>query len=183
MNNLTLVLPENGENGVPVRFNFDSASSKIEIKGNIDCSTDFPLDTQCSFWSVFPASGCKDCSSEIIFDGSINGYINVSTEIPLDFTTSDGGCDHLAPLAWKESMGQVKCTEGNKTVNVEPLPCISADIGTVECGTNPFRDSNNETACFCVVPLPDRECPSSGVSLGAAWIVSLILPIAAALLA
>ena len=171
--------------------NFESASSKIEIKGSFDCA--FPMTNMsnggyCAFKSN-SASGCKDCSNEMIIDGSINGYFNVSAESPLmsplDVKMSDGGCDHLAPLSWKESMGQVKCTEGNVTVNVDPLPCISFDIGTLECGTNPYMDHSNESACFCVVPLPDRECPpedSSGVSFGAVWIISLLLPLAAAAL-
>ena len=68
-------------------------------------------------------------------------------------------------------------------MNAEPMPCISADIDTLERDTNPFRGHSNESACFCVVPLPDRGCPSSGFSLGSVWIISLLLPIAAALLA
>ena len=186
VNNLTLALPENGENGVPVEFRFESASSKIEIKGNIDC--DMSTGGQCRFQSN-RASGCKDCSNELIIDGSINGYFNVSTESPLFVNMSDGGCDHLAldtsiPFFRSPNMDQMKCSEGNVTVNVEFLPCIGADIGTLECGLTPFPADENETACYCVAPLPDRECPpeeSSGVSLGSVWIVSLLLPIAALL--
>ena len=191
VNNFTLVLPDNGGNGVPVQLNFfGSASSKVEIIGDIDCSTDDVAFRDqhgvCVFLSN-QAWGCKDCSNEMIIDGTINGYFNVSTEIPLDVKVPDGGCDHFAlysPFFLNRNMDQFKCTEGNATVNVEPLPCVSADIGTLECGTNPIRDHSNESACFCVAPLPDRECPpsSDGVSLGAAWIVSLLLPIAAALL-
>mmetsp|Transcript_12916 Transcript_12916/g.22069 ORF Transcript_12916/g.22069 Transcript_12916/m.22069 type:complete len:417 (+) Transcript_12916:176-1426(+) len=189
--NLSLALPEYGESGVPVQFDFESASSKIEIKGSFDCAfeeTNMTNGGWCALKSN-PASGCKDCSNEMIIDGYINGYFNVSATSPLDVHMSDGGCDHLAPFSYYDKgMGQFKCTEGNATVNVEPLPCISADIGTVECGTDPYMDHSNDFPCFCVAPLPDRKCPpidSSGVSLGlgAVWIVSLLLPIAAALFA
>eukprot|EP00986_Skeletonema_menzelii_P010448 scaffold5072_cov184-Skeletonema_menzelii.AAC.3 len=147
-----LALPAYGEKGVPVQFSFGSASSKIEIKGRIDCAferTNMTNGGRCAFESN-RASGCKDCSNEMVIDGSINGYFNVSAESPLDIEMSDGGCDHLAPFD-NDSMDRVKCTEGNATVNVEPLPCVSADIGTLECGTSPFWE---HSPCFCVAPLP-----------------------------
>jgi hypothetical protein len=189
VDNLSLTLPKYGENGVPVDFDFASASSKIEIKGSFDCAyRDY---STCRFRSSRRLDGCKDCSNEMIIDGSINGYFNVSSEVtlesPLDVKISDGGCDHVTPLFGRSSnMNQVTCTEGNAIVNVEPFPCVSADIGTLECGgTNPLwrPDKPDLTNCdYCVVPLPAREC-SSGPSLGADRIVYLLLPIAAMLLA
>ena len=71
-------------------------------------------------------------------------------------------------------------------MDVEPFPCISADIGTVECGADPYRTGWVEQPCFCVAPLPVSECkdqPSTGFSLGADWIVYLSLPIVGVLLA
>ncbi len=190
--NLSLTLPEYGENGVPVIFDFESANSKIEIKGSFDCA--YRTYAACTFRSSFrsPRLACKDCSNEMVIDGSINGYFNVSSDesymIPLEVKISDGGCDHLAPLFGESSnMNGVKCTEGNVIVNVEPFPCVSTDIGTLECGTNPsWRPEYAETEIipcdYCVVPLPAREC-NSGPSLGADRIVYLLLPIAAMLLA
>ena len=49
--------------------NFESVSSKIETKGNIDCTVDGDV------LYTFRAPGCKDCSERN--DGSINGYFNV----------------------------------------------------------------------------------------------------------
>mmetsp|Transcript_7914 Transcript_7914/g.13056 ORF Transcript_7914/g.13056 Transcript_7914/m.13056 type:complete len:488 (-) Transcript_7914:199-1662(-) len=190
VNNLSLALPAYGEKGVPVQFSFGSASSKIEIKGRIDCAferTNMTNGGRCAFESN-RASGCKDCSNEMVIDGSINGYFNVSAESPLDIKMSDGGCDHLAPFD-NDSMDRVKCTEGNATVNVEPLPCVSADIGTLECGTSPFWE---HSPCFCVAPLPvgkwgpgycDPNPNSNSSGLGVVWIVYLLLPIVAVLMA
>ena len=181
VDNLSLTLPKNGEDGVPVDFDFGTASSKIEIKGSFDCTRNL---TYCRFMSNRRLEGCKDCSNEMIIDGSINGYFNVSSNVPLDIKISDGGCDHVTPLFGRSSnMNGVKCTEGNAIVNVEPLPCVSTDIGTLECGTNPLwrPDKPDLTNCdYCVVPLPAREC-NSGPSLGADRIVYLLLPIAAML--
>ena len=189
---LSLTLPADyGENGVPVDFSFGTASSKIEIKGSFDCAHNLTY-LPCTFNSNSRLEGCKDCSNEMIIDGSINGYFNVSSEdtsrSPLEVKISDGGCDHVAPLHGRSSnMNQVTCTEGNAIVNVEPLPCVSADIGTLECGgTNPLwrPDKPDLTNCdYCFVPLPTRECNSSGPSLGSDRIVYLLLPIAAMLLA
>ena len=185
---LSLTLPEYGENGAPVDFDFGLASSKMEIKGNFDCAyRDY---TACRFISSNRLEGCKDCSNEMIIDGSINGYFNVSSKVtfqsPLEVKISDGGCDHVVPFFGRSSnMNQVTCTEGNAIVNVEPFPCVSTDIGTLECGTNPLwrPDKPDLTNCdYCVVPLPTREC-NSGPSLGSDRIVYLLLPIAAMLLA
>jgi hypothetical protein len=186
--NLRLTLPEHGENGVPVDFRFYSASSNIEIKGSFDCA--HSNSGFCTFDSTSPLHGCKDCSNKMVIEGSINGYFNVSSEnsyySPLEVEMSDGGCDHLAgKYGWSSMMENVKCSEGNVTVNAEPLPCVSADIGTLECGTNPswIPEFANFISCdFCVVPLPDREC-NSGRTLGADMIVYLLVPIAAMLLA
>jgi len=192
VDNLSLTLPEYGENGVPVVFDFGSASSKIEIKGSFDCA--YLNYSACTFMSSSRSrlAGCKDCSNEMIIDGSINGYFNVSSyesyDIPLEVKISDRGCDHLAPLYGESrNMNGVKCTEGNVIVNVEPFPCVSTDIGTLECGTNPswrpeFAETEIIPCDYCVVPLPAREC-NSGPSLGADRIVYLLLPIAAMLFA
>ena len=190
--NLSLALPEYGENGVPVQFDFGAASSKVEIKGNFDCAfeeTNMTNGGLCFFKSS-GTPGCKDCSNELIIDGSFNGYFNVSGSTfdsdgssPLDVEMSGDGCDRVAPFAYDDSIKPlVNCSEGNVTVDVEPFPCISADIGTVECGA----DERDEQPCICVVPLPDSECkdqPSAGLSLSADWIVYLSLPIVGVFLA
>lgn len=188
--NLSLTLPEHGENGVPVDFRFYSSSSNIEIKGSFDCA--HSNSGLCIFDSTGLLDGCKDCSNKMVIEGSINGYFNVSSEYsgyrksPLEVEMSVGGCDHLAGRYGLSSMMEnVKCSEGNVTVNAEPLPCVSADIGTLECGTDPSWNPKfaEFISCdFCVVPLPDREC-NSGLTLGADMIVYLIVPIAATLLA
>ena len=91
---------------------------------------------------------------------------------------SGDGCARLVPYD-DDFKALVNCSEGNVTVDVEPFPCISADIGTVECGANPYGLFES---CFCVVPLPDREC-NSGLTLGADMIVYLSLPIVGVFLA
>ena len=190
--NLSLALPEYGENGVPVQFSFEAASSKVEIKGDFDCAfeeTNMTNGGRCVFTS-HGASGCKDCSNELIIDGSFNGYFNVYApsddsvygSSPLNAEMSGDGCARLVPHD-DDIKALVSCSEGNVTVDVEPFPCISADIGTVECGADPF---DSEGPCFCVVPLPDSECkdqPSAGLSLSADWIVYLSLPIVGVFLA
>jgi len=192
--NLSLALPEYGENGVPVQFNFESASSKVEIKGNFDCAfedTNMTNGGRCVFKSS-GAPGCKDCSNELIVDGSFNGYFNVSADniygsSPLNAEMSGDGCARLVPYFYDDNVeAPVSCSEGNVTVDVEPFPCISADIGTVECGADPFIDYGRERPCFCVVPMPASECkdqPSTGLSLSADWIVYLSLPIVGVFLA
>ena len=188
--NLSLALPEYGENGVPVNFRFRSASSKVEIKGNFDCAfedTNMTNGGRCVFQSG-QASGCKDCSNELIVDGSFNGYFNVSGgnvygNSPLNAKMSGNGCDRLAPYN-DDIKALVNCSEGNVTVDVEPLPCISADFVTEECGSDAYK--RRECPCFCVVPMPASECkdqPSTGLSLGADWIVYLSLPIVGVFLA
>ena len=187
--NLSLTLPEYGENGVPVYFDFGSASSKVEIKGNFDCAfedTNMTNGGRCVFKSS-GASGCKDCSNELIIDGSFNGYFNVSADYvygnsPLDVEMSGDGCARLVPSN-DDIKALVNCSEGNVTVDVEPFPCISADVGTVECGAGPYLI---EGPCFCVVPMPSSECkdqPSTGLSLSADWLVYLSLPIVGVFLA
>ena len=193
--NLSLALPEYeyGENGVPVNFNFGAASSKVEIKGNFDCADEVINNMtnggQCLFNS-YGARGCKDCSNELIIDGFFNGYFNVSADLtygssPLNAKISGDGCDRLAPR-YDSTMDLLNCSEGNVTVDVEPFPCISADIGTVECGADPLSEGALSWPCFCVVPMPASECkdqPSTGLSLGADWIVYLSLPIVGVFLA
>lgn len=185
--NLSLALPEYGENGAPVQFDFGAASSKVEIKGNFDCAFEDTTGGQCVF-RTSGTRGCKDCSNELIIDGSFNGYFNVSGEFidgssPLNAEVSGDGCARLVPYD-DDIKALVNCSEGNVTVDVEPLPCISADIGTVECGADPYPSEG--PPCFCVVPMPASECkdqPSTGLSLSADWIVYLSLPIVGVFLA
>ncbi|KAL9188591.1 hypothetical protein ACHAXT_006969 [Thalassiosira profunda] len=174
---LTLSLPDY-EGGVPAKFSFGAGLAKIAIIGDLDCGyvpEREPNDPGFCTIESTAVPGCKDCmDNELVIDGTIAGFFNVSSATHLDVqTVEEDGCDHFAPFNNAENSGKFQCDEGPVEVDATPFPCVG-DAGSVVCGgPNPYGYENQ---CLCLVPLPeDGSCNSPVVAAGSAanakWVI------------
>lgn len=157
-------------NGYPVnQMKLSGYNSKYSIKGNVNCTGQVGGVFDCYLRGGSADLCTKDCYSQLVVDGSIDGNVAISPLSPAlvaNVSASDG-CNHFLPDFDQVDLSNFICTEGaaaNVFVEVQPLPCMIQAREMMMMGTDvvncPEQDSNSPHKCHCYVPTT-ATCPSS----------------------
>jgi hypothetical protein len=155
--------------GYPVnQMKLSGYNSKYSIKGNVNCTGQVGGVFDCYLRGGSAGLCTKDCYSQLVVDGSIDGNVAISPLTPslvANVSASDG-CNHFVPdFDQVDLSNNFICTEGaaaNAAVKVQPLPCMmqAREMRVTDVVNCPEQDSNSPYKCHCYVPTT-ATCPSA----------------------
>jgi hypothetical protein len=170
--------------GYPVnQMKLSGYNSKYSIKGNVNCTGQVGGVFDCYLRGGTADLCTKDCYSQLVVDGSIDGNVAISPISPALVANVSASCNHFVPDFDQVDLSNFICTEGaaaNAVVEVQPLPCMmqAREMTVTDVVNCPEQDSNSPYKCHCYVPTT-ATCPSfnSAPSSGPAAYPSSIGPL------